>query len=827
MMKQNFSELNILLNLNDGSQEYESNILKKLKNIFKLINENDTKNFRINHFRLSELLHKQGSITSFPFLCKIILDGISDVLRIETSSEDIFFEKESNDNELSDDDFLVFLNSLNKKSNKKSNKKFRILDFNINDPLQFSTNSILNKTNLLLEYFTSTPIKQINFSRDLATVAILLGISRDLNKRELKLHEFYLQFEIVLDRLNRDGYKQTARDYAEDAICCARADGHSEYGHYCRFELATKQYNLIDASIHGCLLIDSIRNLSSIPKDFQIKIIIAIFTFFRNFNLFVFAEDIYKFICSNIDLNSYDEQRIQMAYFNLLLLKNPEDALNLANEYSKKNINEIKKFGSFSTEPWFGFICNIKGLFPEKFEKSDGLILLEKYIESTLSVERINLFQDMILPKRKNTKNLLIDMMDKLHQTRNKNDHIYEVLSLQLTSKRLLENSLDTQDFEGIILSHRAMSDGSLAFELSDGLPSDLLIIHNNESLNKFKGKTAQYFNNTLNFLNSCKDYRHLWLGFSDENLYYIIHDEGNFSISNNTDQIKKEDIFKWLNEDLPKLAFDHSPIPKNFMETHYDIWSDQSFEIKKKLPKINLPPSNKHTIIFCDTDISCFPHNLLIEQTNSNFTQGICNPLSLDNYTSYKDTNINVKKISVWAPLVEEDSAITVAYSVLKDHMDSEKIIFSHNIIPEFSIKTDLKVFICHGGRAKNGGFTGLFPSNNKKYTSTSILGKSKVAILFICHGGHIQSDIYSRSFQTLTKNLLLEGYEAVIAPSWSLNIMIPGPWLKEFIYQLDNGVKIIDACFAANNKIKEIYPVESAWKAMHIFGNPNIKAI
>lgn len=671
----------------------------------------------------------------------------------------------------------------------------------------------------------TTPLDKKNLKTDLANIGVFIGISRDLSKRVGLLHESYLQFETVLERLTRDGYLQTARDYAEEAICCAHADEHPEYGHYCRFALATLQYNSIDAAIHGCLLINAINKKTSIPKDFQFRVMTVIFTFFRNFKMYGLAESINDAISSNFKLNSYDEQKIQMGYLNLLLLQNPEKALIIANEYASKKIEEIKKFGVASAVPWLSLICNLKGQFPYKFEESDGLVLLEKNIESILPKNQIDLMRDMILPNRKDTKNVLMDMMDKLHLTRNKTDHIHEIRRLQLTASRLLEGSLESNDLEGIVLSHRAMSDGSLAFNLSDGLPSDFLIPQDNDTLLKFNGMSSHYYSHIKDFLRTSKDYRHLWLGFSGNDLYFVLHDNGEFIESGKVPKIKKTDIFQWLKNHLPELAFDDSPVPKSILETHQDIWNDQSSAIKENLPKIKLPHSNKHTIVFCDTEMSCFPHNFIIEPTGSKCLQAFCNPLSLDNYITYNKNTINIKKISVWAPLVEEDNAIFIAYERLKSHLNNENVVLSEGLLPEFSEETDLKAFICHGGRAINGGFTGLYPSNNKKYKSTSILGKGKVAILFICHGGHIQSDIYSRSFQTLAKNLLQEGYETVIAPSWSLNIVIPGPWMEEFLNHLSIGANIIDACLAANNKIMELFPVESAWAAMHIFGNPNIK--
>ncbi|MEB5477818.1 hypothetical protein [Acinetobacter pollinis] len=809
-------KLKTLLDSNDNSAESEYNILEQFQEIFTWLNSLNADEFRINHFELSELMHQEGSSICLPFLCKIIIDKLDLISNIITYDDNKKIVKK-----LSDDEFFEFITHC---MSMQSSNEFRILDYRVPSPLAYSAEVILKTINDLLDHFALTPLEEENLPSDLATLGTFLGVSRELSKKEGVLYETYMQWESVLERLSRDGFQQLARDHAEEAIYCSIFDGHAEYGHYCRFSLACLQYNPIDAAIHGCLLVNSISSIRSVSKSFQFRLLNTIFIFFRNFNFFELAEIIFYKILSICDLEAYDEQKIHMAYLNLLLIQDPYKALLNANEYSKKNLDKIKFFGNASAVPWLALLCNLRILCSKDFPSCDGLITLEKHIEKTLADEQINSIRGMFLPDRKNTKNILINAFDKLHLTRNKSDHIHEVRRIQVIATRLLETSLESGDIEGIILAHRAMSDGSMAFELSKGLPFKQLIRHDSETLSKFKGKNSQYFHELKTILKNRQNYRYLWLGFLNQELYFILHDEGEFIAQGIIPNLKKMEILKWLNESLPDFGFIDSPKINNPFITREDIWFDESKNIREHLPKLYIPKTDKHTIVFCDTDMACFPHNLLLEPTESKSNQAICNPLSLDNYLNYNKLNINISKISVWAPLIENDTAILLAHGRLMQHIKSEEIILSEKLIPEFKHQTDLKVFICHGGRARNGGFTGLYPSDDKKYTSSSILGNGKVAILFVCHGGHIHSDIYAKSFQTLTKNLLLAGYETVIAPAWSLNVVIPGPWLEEFLNSLKLGSNIIDASLQANNKIKEIYPVESAWAAMHVFGNPNI---
>lgn len=161
-------------------------------------------------------------------------------------------------------------------------------------------------------------------------------------------------------------------------------------------------------------------------------------------------------------------------------------------------------------------------------------------------------------------------------------------------------------------------------------------------------------------------------------------------------------------------------------------------------------------------------------------------------------------------------------------DGISGHNIVTCESIVPTFDVDTDLNIFIAHGGRDGMKGFNGLFPSHDKVYTNLdAIFGQGKVAVVFACHSGSVAGMLYSNSIHTLIKELLRNGYEAVIAPSWSLNIYIPETWCKEFIESLTGKNPISHAVFMANRAVKLKYKVESAWAAMHLFGNPNIHAI
>lgn len=81
---------------------------------------------------------------------------------------------------------------------------------------------------------------------------------------------------------------------------------------------------------------------------------------------------------------------------------------------------------------------------------------------------------------------------------------------------------------------------------------------------------------------------------------------------------------------------------------------------------------------------------------------------------------------------------------------------------------------------------------------------------------------DSYRNQVSSLTTRYLREGYEAVIAPFWSLSTAIPQIWLPEFLDKLKSGVEISKAVWYANTAVREKFDSPNAYACMHLYGNP-----
>jgi len=771
--------------------------------------------FRDAHARLSGLLHEYPSL-SLSLLIQFFLPRIESL-----TFQDLEKASLESGPTVGLEEFL----DLTKKClSFQPNGGVRVLTYRMPDIEPYHAEEVLPLIRVSLDRYAHEPLDAGQLSGDMVVIANWLGMSRKLVSNSNGIEDTYFQFEAILQRLSREGNYQLARDFSEEAMLCSLEDGVPHLGHYCRFTLFSAQRNPIDAALHACLLMASLDPKKSLSHRFYVHLLMAFFTFYRNVGFFELATPLYEKLVSSTEMAEYESQTLTMAFFNMLLLAEDPSILSRAEQYVRLKFDSITSFGVASLLPWFAMVCNLRVRYPTKYGSHPSLVNLEAYIDAHVRKNQLEALKDQIQKIRPNAKELLRVGLEQLTQSRNKNDHIYESNLLQVRATGVIEMSLENGDVEGILLGHLAKSDGSIAFDLAEHLPRYELLRFDHDVALRVGGRFKDYFDKTKQKLSAHPECRYVWLGFENERAYYLIYDSGRFVAYGYIPGVIRSSIRNWLLKQLPELGFDDSPRTRNPFESREDIWQEESEFIQKELPKISLPITDKTTILFNDVEISCFPHNFIFDSSDSAEPQDVCSPLSLDHYLSCKKDFIDISKINAWAPIVEQDYAIQLAFSRLKECTTNFSIHFSGGLYPEFDVNTDVKMFVCHGGRDKSGGFTGLYPSSTKKYLTPGILGTGKVAVLFVCHGGHIASDFYSRTFQTLAKTLLLAGYETVIASAWSLNINIPGPWANAFLLALAAGLPISRAVQNANAKIKEAYPVESAWAAMHVFGNPHL---
>lgn len=795
------------------SHDVDDEILKKLDEILYFIDSSNIDDLRVGSAELSNELHKLG-FSPVPYLLKLLLDKMEAVSHI-TNRKD----KEINhDTDL--ESFSVFFERCFELCAKKGG--IRILDFELPCLDETEQLNIYCCTRDMLDKYVSEPIDITSLNSEIPPRAICLGISKVLSNKFDCQHEFFIQFSSILDRMNLDGLYQEARDYAEEALLCSHDSGVLYYGHYTRFSIYTSQTNIIDSFIHGCLLFTSLCKEKSVSKKLMeisyTKVLLAL----RTFRFFDIAKKTYKTHISILNLDEFDRQKIDVAMFYMKIMENDLSVVSDVEIYICAKKDKILNFGKSSLIPWFTLICNIKTLFNKEYNKSKNINEFESIIESKLTIKDIKSIKGKILKGNPEGKDILIDGLVNLSRTRNRADSVYEVNQLIVTANRVIESSLNNEDVEGVLLGHQLNSDSDVGFV---GNPIELIGDEIHHSFN-IEGENLSRFKNYLTYIyDSFKDIdsQFVWIGFNDGKVYAVVFEKNVFTFFGYLESTNKIEIKSWIKNNLQDLAFNDSPNISSILITREDIWLKEKISIVKSLPNFNIPLSLTDIVLFSDVGFSSFPHNLIkINGDMLGLKQAVSSPLSFDNYLKYKDKKIDLTEINVWAPIVEDDIAISIAFSKIKENLDNAKAIFEEGAIPKSS--SEVNVFISHGGRDAILGFRGLYPSDGKAYDIENIFGTGKVAILFVCHAGSIVESYYSNSTHTLVKKLLQDGYEAVISPSWSLNVSVPGIWMKEFIKNMENGHTISYSVNKANLYVESIYISPGASSAMHLFGNDRL---
>ncbi|EOC0001991.1 hypothetical protein ACI0X4_001816, partial [Cronobacter turicensis] len=172
-----------------------------------------------------------------------------------------------------------------------------------------------------------------------------------------------------------------------------------------------------------------------------------------------------------------------------------------------------------------------------------------------------------------------------------------------------------------------------------------------------------------------------------------------------------------------------------------------------------------------------------------------------------------------------EGDFAINIAYDKIQSLFDNNTLLKVTSLDPKTELNRDINIFISHGGKDRLYGFKSISPAEDKYFVNErDLFGYGKIAILFICHSGSSKSSMFATKLDGLVNRVFDLGYECVLAPAWSYNVILTGIWTRSFIDALNSGKSLARATYDTNMLIKATYPSVGAYAAMHLFGNDNL---
>lgn len=632
------------------------------------------------------------------------------------------------------------------------------------------------------------------------------------------------------ERLKSSEYFQVGRDIAEEVVICAYKDNLIELGFFCSFKIYSSIGNVHAALIYANLsMYCALRRIAPNPDRYLKELIWQSVKLFRNIQLYPLAIRIYNSVPSTLPYNDYERRSLEHTYFTLLIPSGktslPSDFL----DYLNKNREEIFASGIHDALPLLITLYNIKRIYTTADFSDTGLGFYLKIFESIVPPDSVKRYKEIIEGVSPEMKKHLRNSLIKLNETRNSTDFVYDNDMAIVTSNRLVQYSVENNDFAAMLLLMVLKSDYSILFQSKDSKEIAPLILPDLDV--DYFGDLYEDKPQFLRLAPIPSDASVNWLAFTEGQLSHLELFNGSHQISNLSDW----DYTKFKNlvdaEYFLSLSFsDTVKDTRGVRQLSPEEYAQEEAILLQKLKFATLPivQSAKAFLVIKDMEISRFPHNLFLDGQGQLIAKrmAVTNVLSTEWLLKSKDHSPLTKDYgkSIWIPTSSGDFTLSLLFSKIEGTlMENNFAIYTEEVLKQ-PLNSQVNIVCSHGDKdiSENHVF---YHESNATYNLNKIIGPGKVLVFFVCHSGSMKMEFFRNNVTSLVKRFIADGYESVIAPFWGLDATIPGYWLPEFLTSLDSGEPISFAAFKANQKVYERFPTPAAWACLHLYGNPNLK--
>lgn len=776
--------------------------------------------YELSKYRLSlsEVIQK-SKIHGFLHLFTYFANNINGLIHIKFKKDKVFKHVEYKEGEI---------NEILKKILSNTNE---LSLYNLKIDCSFNKSEEKKIISFCISSLSKLQVKKYDIN-ELENFLMYLSFISFFKKKYQLDYEFHSACENLISSLNFNFRYQQARNLAEEILLISIKENKIYRGWGILFQCLDQQNNIYDSTIYGCLYITSLSTESRLNYSEFVEVFYNILKFTRNNPTSdVLLDETFNFL-KTIKLKTYDFQKIHLSYFLSVLKRKGEIRDSLINEsitFYNKNEDSILNYGDFATIPWLNYFYNLKRSCEDKIIKDFYINEIIERLENRVS----KLAKEQLLNlhfKTENSKESFLEKLKNILTTYSYYDFIYEIQNLEGLALHLLEDSIKNKDIDSLLLTGLVFNDLSLIYNHHYIEPNSKVKF---DDARKKEFKYLDYYKEfILNKINIKKGQLLIYLFTCYNKVYSLsINSDKDFKIES-LDNWDIHQMNSWLRV-KNKFYFDN----KNYFDLN-----EQEEAYKKTINQllftdINCDENYSEILLYTSLELSKFPINLIV--TGNNFL-GASKPISnilllewfIDNDIEV-NLNINYTK-SAWIPIEEGDPDINASYDKLEPILDKNLFNVYTSGNPSEQINSDLNVFLAHG-ELNQLGFKAIYKAdgiNTAIVENKMLLGKGKIAILFICNSGFMNEDLFSNSIISLVHEIILLGYESVIAPSWSLNTSIPSFWLDEFLVSFNNGDRIIQSVFKANQKLSEYkesisgsFYVPEGRLAMHLYGNPNLK--
>lgn len=673
--------------------------------------------------------------------------------------------------------------------------------------------------------------KQLDWNKDMVDVTLMhLTFLRQILVSLINAELFYHAVGLLIDRLTSSEYYQAGRDIAEEVILSSYKDGIPELGYFNSFRL----YSNV-GSIHASLLYANLSLICILQKappyseKYVKEVIWQGIKFFRNVGLYQWANKIYNEIPTGLNFLDYERRSLDHTYFTSLLKMMDPSLPNVLLDYMHKEREEILAGGVNEALPWLLTLYNVRRLYPKADFSTAGFGYFLNIFEVMVPADTVKKHKDIIEADTADLKKHLKESLVKLNETRNITDFVYDNESAIRTSSRLIEFSTKNKDASAFLLSMMLKSDYSILFKPKKSKEVAPLILPelNIDTLETLYEDTDKFLEELPVSSNTAVN----WLAFSEGKLYQLQLFNGAyffFSLNDWAYNTYKELI---NNDYFVDLSFSDTVKDKSGVRLlSPEEFKEEEKKIAKQLGIVKLFIADKEEGVYIvkDMELSKYPHNLFLNETGDFIAKNIpvTNVLSTEwlLQTNGADPLPTGYSKSIWIPVESGDIELNWLYSGIENTLQECSFEVFQKVELAKPLSSDINIVCSHG--AKNISEVQIvFQENNTTYDLNTVIGEGKILIFFVCYSGSMKTEFFRNNITSMVMRFIAQGYEAVIAPFWALDVTIPRYWLPELLNSLDAGLTISQAVFNANKKVYDQYPTPAAWACLHLYGNPNFK--
>ncbi len=659
---------------------------------------------------------------------------------------------------------------------------------------------------------------------DFGSILNNLVISRAFAKSLKNVKIFYFLCGSYLDRLITSDLNQSARDFTEALVKYSFIDEICYNGFLKGFQCYSRLRNPFIAIFYLNLSLYDALQQKNFTAEYLKKIVEEGIKFFRNIGNFALALKHYSKFPIDRWFKDYEKRSLEIVYYSILLKKkDPDFEVKIIN-YLNTNRELLIKKGELEVKPWLILINNAIILCGE----SDLLTQYKNLFKSMCNFDESIVHKSLIEGGLVNYKNAIKHIIKNISNTRYEYDLRNDNEVGIIVSNNLVREGVNKSDLEAVFLGMVLKSDYAITF--------------NEQQYNKFEPmyKTRDFTTLETLYNDPCQT-KKLILRNQLVSLIILASDMKNaFTIhftANVTDFKKLGNDFIQFYKNLIKndffLGLVFNSETKDFAgnrEKNKDELEREEVNIINKTKNLALSSNKFSNEIFVvkDMGFAQYPHNLLLTANNDLLAKDhpITNILSIEWYLE----NIHNSAIKteytkkIWIPTKAGDLTIAKLYSSLEQILTGKNFDIDNEVYPINNKVYDLQIVCSHG--AKDIAINKVIvPADGYAYAMSGILSAGKILILLVCFAGSYKKYNFGNDISSIVKSAIKNGYKAVIAPAWALNICIPPIWLETFLDSFNRGTPISYAVFEANKRVLDKYPSPKAWACMHLYGNPTLK--